>query len=127
MPAITTISDAATLDDVRSNNDVVVVAFLELEDVELYQQFAALAEEMRDNYVFGYIAGDKALAEAENVRLSSVVVYKAVAETKSVHEGPWSVPAVMREFVKTAVQPLMVEFFPETHDQYLEVRYKYIH
>jgi protein disulfide-isomerase A1 len=116
-------ADLASLEELRRDNDVVVVAYLDAKDTASQKQFAAIAEELRDNFVFA-VANNNAAVEAEKISTPSFVVYKKVAETKIVLEGPLS-EVSLETFVREATKPLVAEIHPELHRDYLEVCYHF--
>jgi protein disulfide-isomerase A1 len=118
MPATTEVN-VFSLKELREANDVAVIIYVEADDKASRKHFAAIAEEMRDDYVF-LVASDGDVVAAEKVATPSIVVDKKVAETRTILEGPQSEES-MRAFIKTATQPLVVEMHPELHRDYLSV------
>lgn len=110
---------ANSLEDFKNASDVVVVGYFAPEDKASHKAFTSLADSMRDDYLFGVIADD-ALARAEKINIPGVAVYKAFDEGKNVFELTPDIYA-MSAFVKNAGRPLVVEFLPELHDDYVNV------
>jgi protein disulfide-isomerase A1 len=118
-PTISTIT-ADSLENFRKTSDVVVVGFFTPDDTASLEAFTSLAESMRDDYLFG-VTSDDALAKAEQIKIPGIAVYKAFDEGKDVFE--WTRDSrAMSALVKTAGRPLVVEFLPELHDGYINVR-----
>lgn len=121
MPTVTHIDSPAQLQDLRRTHNTVVVAFLDLNDWVSRQSFVALADDMKDDFVF-CTSNHPSIAAQEDASVPSVILYKNVAETKSVFRHPWSTEAV-RDFIKAAAQPLIMELLPELHEKILQVYY----
>ena len=107
------------IQDFRAANDVVVIGFLAAEDRKSHDLFTILAMDLRDNFLFG-VTSDETLAETEQIKTPSIVVYKTFEEEKNVLELSDD-SNVMIALVKTASRPLIVEFRPELHDGYFDV------
>lgn len=119
MPAITNIESSASLHELRRTHYTVVVSYLDPEDRAARERFAASAEHMKDDFVF-CISNDQSAAAQEKASMPSVVVYKNVAEERSVLRNPHSAEAIT-DFVKAAAQPLIMELLPELHEKMLQV------
>lgn len=114
---------AESLEDFKNASDVVVVGYLAPDDEASHKVFTSLADSMRDDHLFGVVADD-ALAKAENINIPGVAVYKAFDEGRNVFELTPDIHA-MSASLKNASRPLVVEFLPELHDDYINVRGKY--
>lgn len=119
-PLLTDIRNTDSLKAVRNEFDTVIVGYLDKADQVTRERFAAIAEELRDDYVFG-TSNNEALCIDEGVSVPSIVVYSTVADSKSVLPNPSSMEAI-QVFVKTATTPPIMEILPETHDRILSVR-----
>ncbi|KAK5652287.1 hypothetical protein OQA88_10635 [Cercophora sp. LCS_1] len=115
MAAVTNIKSSAELDDLQRVHNTVAVAYLKPEDQAALQGFTAVAEEMRDDIVF-CISDD---GSPEGTSVPSVVVYKNVAEERSVLPNPSTAEAI-REFIKAAARPLVTELLPELYQDRLQ-------
>jgi Thioredoxin-like domain len=90
------------------------------DDKTSHKAFTSLADSMRDDHLFGVVADDT-LAKVEKINIPGVAVYKAFGEGKNVFESTPDIDA-MSAFLKNAGRPLVVEFLPELHDDYINVR-----
>ena len=118
LPAVSTIS-SDTLEEFRTADKVVLVAYFAADDKSSNQTFDSLANSLRDDYLFG-ASNDAALAEAEGVSQPSVVLYKEFDEGKNVFDKKFDLEA-LSDFTKTASTPLVGEVGPETYAAYMEV------
>ena len=109
---------ADSLEDFKNASDVVVVGYFAPDDKPSHEAFTSLAASMRDDHPFG-VAGD-AVAKAQRINIPSVAVYKDFDEGKNVFDLTPDVPA-MSALLKNAGRPLVVEFLPELHDDYINV------
>ncbi len=119
LPAVSTLT-ADTLEEFKTADKVVLVAFFEADDKASNETFSSLADTLRDNYLFG-ATNDAALAKAEGVRQPAIVLYKDFDEGKNTFEEKFDVTAI-EQFAKKASIPLVGEVGPETYAGYMEVR-----
>ena len=118
---MTVLESLAALDDIKRTHDTVVVAHLKLEDETTRESFTAVATDLRDNFVFCTM-NDSSDAAGEGTEVPSVVLYKKMAETRSILRNPLDAGAI-RDFVKTAAQPLIMPLLPELHGQIMQVKF----
>lgn len=116
LPAISTLT-SSTLEDFKTADKVVVVAFIAADDKTSNTTYTSLAESLRDDYVFGAVA-DASVAKAEGVKVPGLVVYKSFDEGKAVFDGKFTTEAVTN-FVQAASTPLVGEVGPETYQTYM--------
>lgn len=116
LPAVSILSKD-TLEDFKTQDKVVLVAYFEPTDKESNKTFSEVAEKLRDNYLFG-ASSDAALAKSEDVTFPSVVLYKSFDEGKSVFTKSFDAEAI-EQFAKTASIPLIGEVGPETYAGYM--------
>ncbi|KFY42193.1 hypothetical protein V494_02538 [Pseudogymnoascus sp. VKM F-4513 (FW-928)] len=116
LPAVSAL-DTATLEEFKTADKVVVVAYVDAEDKASADIFTAIAEAQRDSFLFGTTA-DAALAKAEGVTAPAVVVYKKFDEGKNTYTEKF-VSEKIDEFIKTAATPLVGEVGPETYAGYM--------
>ena len=116
LPAVSLLSKD-TLEEFKTTDKVVLVGYFASDDKTSNQTFSALAESMRDEYIFGAIS-DSELAKAEGVKQPSVVLYKDFDEGKDIHSGAFTEEAI-QTFAKTASTPLVGEVGPETYQGYM--------
>lgn len=119
LPAVSTIT-SETIQEFKSADKVVLVAFFEAGDKTSNATYASVANTLRDDYVFG-ATNDAALAEAEGVKLPAIVLYKSFDEGKNTFEEKFDKETITK-FVKTAGTPLVGEVGPETYAEYMAVR-----
>ncbi|KAI1172464.1 protein disulfide-isomerase [Nemania sp. FL0916] len=116
LPAVS-ILNTETLEDFKTADKVVLVAYVDSSDKASNDVYSAVAEKFRDNYLFGS-TDDAALAEAEGVTAPAIVLYKAFDEGKAVFSEKFDEEAIA-SFTKTASTPLVGEVGPETYSDYM--------
>ena len=109
-----------SLEEFKTADKVVLVAYIAANDKASNQTFAAVADSFRDEYLFG-ASNDVALAEAEGVKQPSIVLYKDFDEGKNVFSDKFAEEAIST-FTKTSSTPLVGEVGPETYAGYMAVR-----
>ncbi|KAL4729850.1 protein disulfide-isomerase precursor [Fusarium chlamydosporum] len=116
LPAVSLLTKD-TLEEFKTADKVVVVAYLNADDKSSNETFSKLAEGLRDTYLFGGV-NDAAVAEAEGVKAPALVVYKAFDERKNTFTDKFEEEAIS-SFISTAATPLIGEVGPETYAGYM--------
>lgn len=116
LPAVSEVTKDS-LEDFKSTDKVVLVAYLDAADKESSDVFTKTAEKLRDSYPFGS-SSDAELAEAEGVKAPAIVLYKTFDEGKSTFSEKFDGDAI-EKFAKTASTPLVGEVGPETYSGYM--------
>lgn len=116
LPAVSVLSKD-TLEDFKTADKVVVIAYIAADDKASNETFTAVAESLRDDYLFGGV-NDAAVAEAEGAKFPSIVLYKSFDEGKNEFKGKFDADAI-KEFAKTSATPLVGEVGPETYAGYM--------
>jgi protein disulfide-isomerase A1 len=116
LPAVSVL-DTETLEEFKTADKVVVVAYVDAEDKASADIFTAIAEAQRDSFLFG-TTSDAALATAEGVTAPAVVVYKKFDEGKNTYTEKF-VSEDIDAFIKTSSTPLVGEVGPETYAGYM--------
>ena len=116
LPAVSLLTKE-TLEEFKTADKVVLVAYIDATDKASNETFSAAAEKLRDTYLFGGV-NDVAVAEAEGVKAPAVVLYKAFDEGKVVFKGKFEAEAI-EKFAKTAATPLIGEVGPDTYSGYM--------
>ncbi|KAI3329005.1 protein disulfide-isomerase [Xylariaceae sp. AK1471] len=116
LPAVS-ILNAETLEDFKTADKVVLVAYVDASDKSSNESYTAIAEKFRDNYLFG-ATNDATLAEAEGVTAPAIVLYKQFDEGKAVFSDKFDEDAIV-SFTKTASTPLVGEIGPDTYSDYM--------
>ncbi|KAF2007733.1 disulfide-isomeras-like protein [Amniculicola lignicola CBS 123094] len=116
LPAVSVL-DAEKLPEFKTADKVVLVAYFAADDKASNETYSAVAEKLRDNYLFGAI-NDAAVAEAEGVQQPSIVLYKTFDEGKDTFTEKFD-EAAIESFAKTASTPLVGEVGPETYAGYM--------
>lgn len=119
LPAVSLLT-SDNLEDFKTTDKVVVVAFIAADDKASNQTFTALAESLRDEYIFG-ASNDASLAKAEGVKQPGIVLYKDFDEGKATFDKAFDEDGISK-FIKTASTPLVGEVGPETYASYMGVR-----
>jgi protein disulfide-isomerase A1 len=97
---------------------VVVVGFFD-KDSKAHKTFEQVAEQLRDDFVFGTTSSDEA-AKSIDVKVPSVVLFKQFDEGKSVFKGNVENEKDVVEFIKAESIPLMDEIGPQNYGDYME-------
>src|ERR1700760_3922526 len=92
LPAVSTLTPE-TLEEFKTADKVVLVAFFAADDKASNATFSAAADAMRDDYLFG-AKNNATLAEAEGVQQPGIVLYKDFDEGKNVFEEKFEVDAI---------------------------------
>lgn len=116
LPAVSILTKD-TLEDFKTADKVVLVAYFDADDKTSNTTFTTVAEKLRDNYLFG-ASNDAALAKAEGVTAPAVVLYKSFDEGKTVFNEKFDAEAI-EKFASTASIPLIGEVGPETYAGYM--------
>jgi protein disulfide-isomerase A1 len=118
LPAVSLLTPE-TLEDFKTTDKVVIVAYIASDDKSSNQTYTALAESLRDEYIFG-ASNDAAVAKAEGVKQPAIVLYKEFDEGKSTFDETFDEESI-NKFIKTASTPLVGEVGPETYAGYMGV------
>jgi len=118
MPAVSLV-DSSTLEDFKTADKVVLVAYFAADDKTSNQTFSSVAETMRDDFLFG-ATSDVDLAKQEGVSQPAIVLYKSFDEGKDTYEEKFTEEAIT-SFAKTSSMPLIGEVGPETYAGYMAV------
>ncbi|KIV90538.1 protein disulfide-isomerase domain [Exophiala mesophila] len=116
LPAVSILT-ADTLEEFKTTDKVVVVAYIAADDKTSNQTYTALAESLRDDYIFG-ATNDAALATAEGVKQPSIVLYKEFDEGKNIFSEAFQQETIS-SFISTSSTPLVGEVGPETYAGYI--------
>ena len=108
-----------SLEEFKTTDKVVLVAYFASDDKASNLTYAAVADSLRDNYLFG-ATNDAALAAAEGVKQPSIVLYKDFDEGKNVYDEAFDKDTII-SFAKAASTPLVGEVGPETYAGYMAV------
>ena len=124
LPAVSSLT-AENIEEFKSADRVVLVAFFEAGDKTSNATFSSVASILRDDYVFG-ATNDAALAEAEGVKFPAIVLYKSFDEGKNTFGEKFDKETITK-FIKTAGVPLVGEVGPETYAEYMAVSIALMH
>jgi protein disulfide-isomerase A1 len=116
LPAVSVL-ETATLADFKTADKVVVVAYFDKDDKSSNETFATVAQELRDDYLFGAVS-DAAVIKAEGVKTPSIVLYKSFDEGKNTFTDKYEKEAI-EKFVRASATPLIGEVGPETYSGYM--------
>ncbi|KAG5934164.1 hypothetical protein E4U53_000755 [Claviceps sorghi] len=116
LPAVSSLTKS-TLEAFKTADKIVVVAYIAADDKASNETFAAVADKLRDVYLFGGV-NDAAVAEAEGVKFPSIVLYKSFDEGKNTFTDKFDAEAI-EKFAKTAATPIVGEVGPETYADYM--------
>lgn len=121
LPPVTTVT-ADNIEDVKTLDKIVVIGYFAEDDKASNETFTAVAEALRDDYLFAG-TNDAKLAAAEDVKQPAIVLYKEFDERKAVFKNKF-VQDDISKFVKTASIPLVGEVGPDTYAGYMAVSFQ---
>ncbi|KAF8424964.1 thioredoxin-like domain-containing protein, partial [Tirmania nivea] len=116
LPAVS-ILDKDTINDFKTADKVVLIAYLDADDKESTEAYTEAATTLRDNFLFGSTT-DAALAKEEGVKAPAIIMYKAFDTPKTIYDGKFGVEGI-EKFAKTTSVPLIGEVGPETYADYM--------
>lgn len=120
LPAVSVLT-SETLEEFKTADKVVVVAYFDKDDKNSNTSFSEVAEGLRDDHLFG-ATNDADLAKAEGVKQPSIVLYKSFDEGKNTFEEKFTKENI-EKWVKTSAIPLVGEVGPDTYAGYMAVCY----
>jgi protein disulfide-isomerase A1 len=118
LPAVSILDDS-TIEDFKTSDNVVLVAYFAADDKASNETFTNVAESLRDSYIFGAI-NDASVAKAEGVKQPAIVLYKSFDEGKDTFEEKFDKEEITK-FAKAAATPLVGEVGPDTYQGYMSV------
>ncbi|KAF2018440.1 protein disulfide-isomerase [Aaosphaeria arxii CBS 175.79] len=116
LPAVSDITKD-TIEEFKTADKVVLVAYFAADDKASNETFTAVANGLRDDYLFG-ATNDAELAKAEGVKQPGLVLYKSFDDGKDVYTEKFD-KAAIETFAKVAATPLIGEVGPETYSGYM--------
>ena len=118
LPAVSILT-SESLEEFKTADKVVVVAYFAADDKKSNSSFSEVAEGLRDDYLFG-ATNDADVAKAEGVKQPSIILYKSFDEGKNTFDEPFS-NEKLEKWIKTSAIPLVGEVGPETYAGYMAV------
>lgn len=119
LPAVS-ILNQETLEDFKTADKVVLVAYIGADDKKSNTTFTAVADKLRNTFLFGAVH-DAEVAKAEGVTAPAVVLYKSFDEGKTIFTETFDSEAI-EKFATTASTPLVGEVGPETYAGYMSAK-----
>ncbi|KAL8865642.1 MAG: hypothetical protein Q9174_006780 [Haloplaca sp. 1 TL-2023] len=116
LPAVSVLT-SETLEEFKTADKVVVVAYFDKDDKKSNTSFSEVAEGLRDDFLFGAI-NDANVAKEEGVKQPSIILYKSFDEGKNTFEEKFSKDA-LEKWIKTSAIPLVGEVGPDTYAGYM--------
>ncbi|KAL8704005.1 MAG: hypothetical protein Q9201_002810 [Fulgogasparrea decipioides] len=116
LPAVSILT-SETLEEFKTADKVVVVAYFGKDDQKSNSSFSEIAESLRDDYLFG-ATNDADVAKAEGVKQPSIVLYKSFDEGKNTFEEKFTKDNI-EKWIKTSGIPLVGEVGPDTYAGYM--------
>ncbi|KAK9762538.1 protein disulfide-isomerase precursor [Basidiobolus ranarum] len=107
-----------SIETFKDSDNVVVVGFFSSADSEEYKALKQVAEDMRDDFVFGATVDPEVLKKFD-IKGSGVVLFKKFDEGKDVFDGKITTEELAK-FVRVSSVPLMDEIGPENYSTYVE-------
>ncbi|KAM5437613.1 protein disulfide-isomerase precursor [Microsporum ferrugineum] len=116
LPSVSIVT-AENFEETKALDKVIVVGFIGEDDKDSNKTFTALADSMRDDFLF---AGTNSaeLAKAEGVSLPGIVLYKEFDDRKDIYDGKIESEAI-KAFIQSASTPLVGAVGPETYSSYM--------
>lgn len=116
LPAVSILTKE-TIEDFKTADQVVLVAYYATEDKASNITFTTAAEKLRDSYLFG-VSNNADLASSEGVKFPSIILYKSFDEGKVIFNLDFSVEGI-EKFAMEASIPLIGEIGPDTYSNYI--------
>ncbi|KAG9302923.1 hypothetical protein G9A89_022340 [Geosiphon pyriformis] len=110
--------DYEKLDSFKDSENVVIVGFFSEDSQEEYNTFVEVAENLRQEYLFGATGQKKAAIKAE-VEPPVVVLYKKFDERNVTLKPPFD-KEQLTTFIKTNSVPLLADIGPENYSSYVD-------
>ncbi|ORZ22330.1 thioredoxin-like protein [Absidia repens] len=107
LPAVSKLTEPATLKDFKESDRVVVVAYLSTDDKKNNEAFDSLANKLRDDFAFGVVTDEKLAKDDDVKERPALVLYKDFDEKRvdlsgaSLNDEDWT------NFVKSNSIPLL--------------------
>jgi protein disulfide-isomerase A1 len=117
LPALSSVN-IENFDTFKDSDNVVVIGFFSDENQKEFNIISELAEELRDEFVFG-VTGQKEVITKAEVKPPSIVLYKKFDEGKNVLEGTFT-KEELSEFIKKNSLPLLAEIGPDNYASYVD-------
>lgn len=117
LPALSEVT-AKNAETFIDSDKVVVVGFFTGADSAEYKTLLAVANKLRDEFVFGATV-DADVTTKYEVKAPGLVVFKKFDEGKNVFDGAWTEDDLAK-FVATSATPLMDELGPDNYGKYVE-------
>jgi protein disulfide-isomerase A1 len=117
LPAVSVITEKAALEEFKTSDSVVLVAYFDKDDKTSNETYTEVANALRDDYLFGAVSS-ASLAEEEGVKLPSIRLYKAFDEGQNDFAEKFDKETIMT-WAKTSATPLVGEVGPETYSGYM--------
>lgn len=111
--------DSSNITSFAKKEKVVAIAYLPSADSEEAKTYKKVAEDNRENYLFG-LATDAAAAEATKATVPSVVLYRSFDEPEVAFTGNATNASELTSFIKAQSVPLVDEVGPENFMSYAE-------
>jgi len=118
LPAISTLNSVEEVNKFAAAERVVVVGFFSSRDSEEYDAFKTIANQQRDNFVFGEVVGQADVNKEFGVEDTSVILFKQFDEGKNILTK--DAFSTLATFIATNSVPLIDEIGPENYKVYVE-------
>ncbi|ODQ67669.1 protein disulfide isomerase [Nadsonia fulvescens var. elongata DSM 6958] len=118
LPSVSQLTSAEFSEFVDSD-DVVVIAHFGKKDSALNSTYNAIAEELRENFVFGAVE-DESIAKEQGVQYPSIVVHKKFDDKIAVYDGDLADSAAIANFISLESMPLIGEVNANTFSNYAQ-------
>lgn len=120
LPPVSDLTDSKTLNDFKTSDRIVAVAYIKEDDKETKEAYTTLANKLRDEYIFGLVSDEK-LAKSEDVKeFPSLVLYRKFDEERielaSKSSEEW------QEFIKSNTLPVLDQISAENFAAYMETK-----
>jgi len=118
-PFLTEVNEES-LETIKKDNDIIILAFLKTKDSDEYQSLFRISHKLRDEYKFAFSTDEK-LAKKYNVELNNIIFIKKYnTEKNDVLTDPIT-DDNLDKFIKAARLPLMDNLSSKNYDKYLEL------
>ncbi|ORX80283.1 protein disulfide isomerase [Basidiobolus meristosporus CBS 931.73] len=117
LPALSDIT-LDSIDTFKDSDNVVIIGFFSSNDSEEYKVLREIADELRDDYLFGATVDKDALKKFD-VKEPGVILFKKFDDGKEVYDGAITIES-LKKFIKSNSVPLLDDIGPENYFTYIE-------
>ncbi|KAK9764406.1 protein disulfide-isomerase precursor [Basidiobolus ranarum] len=117
LPALSQVT-VDSIDSFKDSDNVVIVGFFSSTDSAEYQELKEIAEDMRDDFLFGATVDSEVLKKFD-IKEPGVILFKKFDDGKEVYQGKVNAEE-LKKFIRVSSVPLLDDIGPENYFSYIE-------